>query len=101
MRARCPGLTVCVCSDVQDPRALAQIFEKAEAELAARAHPDPYRREYRARLLRRCPANLACVAPTAPDGTKWCVLVFYRGMFAEVWSACAGSATPRCVTHCS
>ncbi|TCD69994.1 hypothetical protein EIP91_005244 [Steccherinum ochraceum] len=39
--------------NVQDPRALAVIFEKAEAELAERLHPDPYR------------------APTAPDGTKW------------------------------
>ncbi|KIP12778.1 hypothetical protein PHLGIDRAFT_9838 [Phlebiopsis gigantea 11061_1 CR5-6] len=39
--------------DVQDPRALAELFDKAEAELSARLHPDPYR-----------PA-------TAPDGTKW------------------------------
>ena len=30
---------------MQDPRALADIFEKAEADLAKRAHPDPYRRE--------------------------------------------------------
>ncbi|KAI0340914.1 hypothetical protein BDW22DRAFT_366353 [Trametopsis cervina] len=39
--------------DVHDPRALASILEKAEADLAERAHPDPYR------------------PPTAPDGTKW------------------------------
>ncbi|KAI0650497.1 hypothetical protein C8Q79DRAFT_998329 [Trametes meyenii] len=39
--------------NVHDPRALAQIFDKAEAALAARKHPDPYR-----------PAE-------APDGTKW------------------------------
>ncbi|KAI0700569.1 hypothetical protein BC835DRAFT_1326732 [Cytidiella melzeri] len=39
--------------DIHDPRALAAILEKAEADLAKRAHPDPYR-----------PA-------TAPDGTKW------------------------------
>lgn len=32
-------------SDVQDPRALADIFAKAEADLAARLHPDPYRGE--------------------------------------------------------
>lgn len=28
--------------DVHDPRALAQILEKAEAELAQKLHPDPY-----------------------------------------------------------
>ncbi|EKM59277.1 uncharacterized protein PHACADRAFT_25395 [Phanerochaete carnosa HHB-10118-sp] len=39
--------------DVQDPRALAEIFGKAEADLAKRIHPDPYR------------------PPTAPDGNKW------------------------------
>ncbi|KAI0092199.1 hypothetical protein BDY19DRAFT_990932 [Irpex rosettiformis] len=39
--------------DVHDPRALAAILEKAEADLKERAHPDPYR------------------PPTAPDGTKW------------------------------
>ncbi|PCH40826.1 hypothetical protein WOLCODRAFT_99359 [Wolfiporia cocos MD-104 SS10] len=39
--------------NVHDPRELAAIFTKAEADLAARQHPDPYR-------------------PTsAPDGTKW------------------------------
>ena len=32
--------------NVSDPRALAAILEKAEAELAARRHPDPYIREY-------------------------------------------------------
>lgn len=30
---------------VTDPRALAAIFEKAEAELARTQHPDPYRRK--------------------------------------------------------
>ncbi|KAI0080625.1 hypothetical protein K474DRAFT_146347 [Panus rudis PR-1116 ss-1] len=39
--------------DVHDPRALAEIFAKAEAHLASRKHPDPYR------------------PPEAPDGTKW------------------------------
>ncbi|OCH86229.1 hypothetical protein OBBRIDRAFT_691823, partial [Obba rivulosa] len=39
--------------NIRDPRALAQIFEKAEAYLAERRHPDPYH------------------APTAPDGSKW------------------------------
>ncbi|KAJ7639198.1 hypothetical protein FB45DRAFT_904963, partial [Roridomyces roridus] len=38
---------------VKDPRQLAQIFEKAEATLAAWKHPDPY------------------IPPTAPAGTKW------------------------------
>ncbi|KAJ6538472.1 hypothetical protein DFH09DRAFT_77359 [Mycena vulgaris] len=39
--------------NVTDPRALAKILEKAEAELAYWKHPDPY------------------IAPTAPGGTKW------------------------------
>jgi hypothetical protein len=32
-------------SDVTEPRALAQILEKAEACLASKLHPDPYIRE--------------------------------------------------------
>jgi NADH dehydrogenase (ubiquinone) 1 beta subcomplex subunit 9 len=28
--------------NVSDPRALAEIFAKAEADLANRSHPDPY-----------------------------------------------------------
>ena len=32
--------------NVHDPRALATIFAKAEAALADRKHPDPYRRKY-------------------------------------------------------
>ncbi|KAH9947170.1 hypothetical protein B0H21DRAFT_739873 [Amylocystis lapponica] len=39
--------------NVHDPRELAEIFNKAEAQLAERLHPDPYR-----------PSE-------APDGTKW------------------------------
>ncbi|KAI0940095.1 hypothetical protein AcW1_004906 [Taiwanofungus camphoratus] len=39
--------------DVHDPRALAEILAKAEADLAVKIHPDPYR-----------PAE-------AVDGTKW------------------------------
>ncbi|KAL4076425.1 hypothetical protein J3A83DRAFT_4227295 [Scleroderma citrinum] len=39
--------------NVHDPRALAQIIEKAEADLAQRLHPDPY------------------ISPAMPDGTKW------------------------------
>ncbi|KIK04732.1 hypothetical protein K443DRAFT_675748 [Laccaria amethystina LaAM-08-1] len=39
--------------NVHDPRALAEILEKAEAHLANMKHPDPY------------------IAPTAPGGTKW------------------------------
>lgn len=33
-------------SDVHDPRALAEILQKAEADLAAKQHPDPYIREF-------------------------------------------------------
>ncbi|KAG0702450.1 NDUFB9, NADH-ubiquinone oxidoreductase [Suillus ampliporus] len=39
--------------DVNEPRALAQIFEKAEASLASKLHPDPY------------------IPPSMPGGTKW------------------------------
>ncbi|KAJ7591587.1 NDUFB9, NADH-ubiquinone oxidoreductase [Mycena floridula] len=39
--------------DVRDPRALALILEKAEAQLAERNHPDPY------------------IPPSFPGGTKW------------------------------
>ncbi|KAF9226905.1 hypothetical protein BS17DRAFT_728864 [Gyrodon lividus] len=39
--------------NIHEPRALAQIFEKAEAQLAKRLHPDPY------------------IPPTMPGGTKW------------------------------
>ncbi|KAK7695391.1 hypothetical protein QCA50_000027 [Cerrena zonata] len=39
--------------NVHDPRALATIFAKAEADLESKRHPDPYR-----------PAE-------APEGTKW------------------------------
>ncbi|ESK95126.1 hypothetical nadh-ubiquinone oxidoreductase complex i subunit [Moniliophthora roreri MCA 2997] len=38
---------------VQDPRELAAILEKAEAQLNAMKHPDPV------------------IAPMFPDGTKW------------------------------
>ena len=38
-------LVRCTVRDVHDPRALATIFAKAEADLDARKHPDPYRRE--------------------------------------------------------
>ncbi|KAH7887336.1 NADH-ubiquinone oxidoreductase complex I [Phlebopus sp. FC_14] len=41
--------------DIKDPRLLAEIFEKAEAELAKNLHPDPY------------------ISPMMPGGTKWCV----------------------------
>ncbi|KAI0257950.1 NDUFB9, NADH-ubiquinone oxidoreductase [Gloeopeniophorella convolvens] len=39
--------------DVSDPRALAAIFEKAEADLAHKRHPDPY------------------IPAMFPGGTKW------------------------------
>ncbi|KAI0030900.1 hypothetical protein K488DRAFT_16860, partial [Vararia minispora EC-137] len=39
--------------NVRDPRQLAAILEKAEADLAVRKHPDPI------------------IPPTAPGGTKW------------------------------
>ena len=33
-------------SNVTDPRALAILFEKTEAELQRTQHPDPYRRQF-------------------------------------------------------
>jgi len=39
--------------NVHDPRALAAILQKAEADLADMKHPDPY------------------IPPSAPGGTKW------------------------------
>ncbi|TDL29863.1 NDUFB9, NADH-ubiquinone oxidoreductase [Rickenella mellea] len=39
--------------NVHDPRALAIILERAENDLAAMKHPDPY------------------IHPASPDGTKW------------------------------
>lgn len=35
-------LLIPLSSNVHDPRALAAILEKAEAELANKKHPDPY-----------------------------------------------------------
>lgn len=54
--------------DVHDPRALAQIFDKAEAALADRKHPDPYRREYSA-----CSVLLWCLTNTLSSarGPRW------------------------------
>ncbi|KAF8238995.1 NDUFB9, NADH-ubiquinone oxidoreductase [Tricholoma matsutake] len=39
--------------NVHDPRELAVILERAEAELASKKHPDPY------------------ISPLFPGGTKW------------------------------
>ncbi|PAV21320.1 NADH-ubiquinone oxidoreductase [Pyrrhoderma noxium] len=39
--------------NVHDPRALAVLLSKAEADLAEKKHPDPY------------------TAPSSPGGTKW------------------------------
>lgn len=38
----CPFVLPISISHVHDPRALGQIFEKAEKALSARLHPDPY-----------------------------------------------------------
>ncbi|KAH8096740.1 hypothetical protein BXZ70DRAFT_334374 [Cristinia sonorae] len=58
--------------DVSDPRALAAIFAKTEAELAARRHPDPYRREFIPCGFELTTVDTAqWIAPSAPDGTKW------------------------------
>ena len=66
-------------SDVHDPRALAEILQKAEVDLAAKQHPDPYIRESSPETWFPFP-ELTCAtpAPTMPSGTKWCVLVISR-----------------------
>ena len=65
-----PALPLLVdsCRDIHDPRALAQIFAKAEADLADRKHPDPYRR--------KCPShrNFDCVQTrghSSSRGSRW------------------------------
>jgi len=59
---------------VTEPRALAQIFEKAEASLASMLHPDPYIRESPLLLhVKSFETNLFLAAPSMPGGTKWCV----------------------------
>lgn len=68
-------------SNVHDPRALAKIFQKAEADLAARQHIDPYIRTLQSQGLslsscaRTANHQITSTAPDAPGGTKWCVLV--------------------------
>jgi hypothetical protein len=62
-------------SNVTEPRALAQIFEQAEASLASKLHPDPYIRESPHLFhITTAKASLTLAAPTMPGGTKWYVL---------------------------
>jgi len=58
--------------NISDPRILNQLIEKAEEELYANRHPDPYIRILPPPLRphRRSKADLR-VAPTAPGGSKW------------------------------
>ena len=60
-------------SNVHDPRALAAILQKAEADLASMKHPDPYIREFRWLIPLLVICSNKATAPTAPGGTKWCV----------------------------
>ena len=46
MFARPDLMKTCAASNVHDPRALATILEKAEADLEAKRHLDPYRRKW-------------------------------------------------------
>ncbi|KAL4081321.1 hypothetical protein V8B97DRAFT_1863621 [Scleroderma yunnanense] len=61
--------------NVHDPRALAQIIEKAEADLAQRLHPDPY------------------ISPAMPDGTKWSALFLLYSRDILTIPSYLGSAT--------
>lgn len=58
--------------NVHDPRALAQILEKAEADLQKNKHPDPYICEL-SYVLAPHPNtdDRRCAAPMFPGGTKW------------------------------
>ena len=60
--------------NVYDPRALAQILERAEAHLAEIKHPDPVIRKFYDFSLWLHKLNWE-PAPSAPGGTKW--LVFF------------------------
>src|ERR1700710_3176674 len=70
-------------SDVPEPRALAQIFEKAES-LASKLHPDPYIRES-PHLFHITPpeGRSSLPAPSMPGGTKWCVLNSVYSSFTQ------------------
>lgn len=64
-------------SNVHDPRQLATIFDKAEAELARNQHPDPVICEHS--LSGPCLYHLfkrGSLAPLFPGGTKWYVCQF-------------------------
>lgn len=77
-----------------EPRALAQIFEQAEASLTSRLHPDPYiRKSPRLLHMTSSKISLFLAAPTMPGGTKWYVLkpVFSYSSFVES-SAITGNA---------
>jgi hypothetical protein len=50
--------------DVQDPRALATLFQDAQQKVQAMAHPDPYRRKA-AGALPTC-ADLGYTSPVVP-----------------------------------
>ena len=52
---------------MHDPRALAAILEKAEADLKERAHPDPYRREFHPSTFR----NLGLTNYLSTDRPGW------------------------------
>lgn len=64
-------------SNVHDPRQLAAIFDKAEAELARNQHPDPVICEHSS--YGPCLYHLfmhVSLAPLFPGGTKWYVCQF-------------------------
>ncbi len=62
---------IVVGSNVHDPRALAVILERAEAQLSRDKHPDPYIRESTDLSLNSWLIHSA--APMMANGTKWYV----------------------------
>ena len=73
---------------MHDPRALAAILQKAEADLASMKHPDPYIREFRWLIPLLVVCSNKATAPTAPGGTKWCVSRIHLNItvIADAWN---------------
>lgn len=56
---------------MHDPRALAVILEKAEEDLEAKRHPDPYTRAFHWFQSLRWALIMFPSAACSPGGTKW------------------------------
>jgi hypothetical protein len=97
---RSPESLCTIFSNVHDPRALAVILEKAEAELAAKQHPDPY---IRASLLASYFYKILTELPTTSSGLpRWHQMVSVLFQYCSTYTDlqllhCSGNATFRYV----